>query len=161
MGAILNLAEKYHVVGLVSPVDTASTTVNSDVINMGKNHAACIAVYIGTITGDTAVITVEECDDVTPSNSTAIDFRYRESGATGTSDAFGDMATAASTGVTVAATDDDHIFLIDIDADELSDGYPYLRVVIDPGASASACEVAVVAFLDGRYKQNDAPSALT
>jgi hypothetical protein len=161
MGAILNFAEKYHIVGLTSPVDTGNTTVNSDIVNLGKNHSGCFLVYIGTITGDTAVITVEECDDTTPSDSTAIDFRYRESGATGTSDAFGDITAATTSGVTVAATDDDKIFLIEIDADELSDGYPYVRIVVDPGSSASACEVAIVAVLDGRFKQNDAPSALT
>jgi len=152
--------EKSHTVGLVSPVDTAATTVNSVVVNMENYHNVDFAVYFGTITGDTATITVEECDDTTPSNSTAIAFKYRESGATGTSDTYGDITTATSSGVTVADDDDDHIFLISLDASELSDGYPMVRVVVDPGSSMSACEVAILAILDPRYPQNAQVTAI-
>jgi len=156
-----NLMEKINVIGLTSPVDTTSTTVNSDVINMGKYPRVDFLVYLGTITGDTAVITLEECDDVTPSNSAAIAFNYRESAATGTSDLWGSITAATSSGVTASAADDDHIFCISVDASELADGYPYARIVVDPGGSASACEVAILALADGRNKQNIPITALT
>jgi len=156
-----NFDEQYHIVGLSSPADSAGVAVSSDIVNVGKYHSADFVVYIGTLTGDTATITVEECDDVTPTNNTAIAFNYRESGATGTSDAYGSKTAATTSGVTVAATDDDHIFLVSIDGAELSDGYPYARVVVTPGGSASASEVAILAILRPRYAQNAQSTAIT
>lgn len=153
--------ENYHVVGLASPVDTITSTVNSDVIDMRYYHSVTFLVYFGTITTDVCVMTVEECDNVTPSNHTAIAFKYRESGATATSDAFGDITAVASTGVTASAADDDHIFLITVDASELSEGYPCVRLVADPGGSMSACEIAILAILDPRYPQNAQLTAIT
>ena len=155
-----NFDERYHVVGLASPVDTTTTTVSSDVVNMENYHAVTFLVYFGTITGDTVVVTVEECDDVTPSNSTPIIFKYRESGATGTSDAWGDITAATVAGFTAAADDDDHILMIGIDASELSAGYPMVRVVADPGSSASAVEIAILAILDPRYPQSAQVTAI-
>ena len=146
--------EKTHIVGLASPVDTTTTTVSSDIVNLENYHQVDFIVYFGTITDDTVVVTVEECDDVSPSNSTAIAFNYRESGATGTSDTFGDITAATSTGFTAAADDDDHILLISLDASELAAGYPMARVVADPGSSASAVEIAILAVCYPRYPQN-------
>ena len=157
----LNLDERLHVVGLASPVDTTSTTVESDIVNLKGYHAVEFLVYFGTITGDSVVVTLEECDDVTPSNNTAIVFKYRKSGATGTSDAFGDITAATTSGVTITASDDDKILMISIKSDELSAGFPYARIVADPGGSASAVEIAILAVMTPRYPQNDQITALT
>jgi hypothetical protein len=137
-------------IGLSSPVDTASTTVNSDVVNAGKCAWVDFLVYFGTITGDTVVVTVEECDDVTPTNSTAIAFKYRKGAAVGT-DTDGAITAATTSGVTIAATDDDKLLTIAVDPDALTDGYPYLRVVADPGGSASAVEIAILAVVGPKY----------
>jgi hypothetical protein len=161
MGATVNFNNKTHVVGLASPVDSAGSAVTSDIINVGKYHSQSFLVYLGTLTGDTAVVTVEECDDVTPTTNTAIAFRYRESGATGTSDAYGALTAATSSGFTFAATDDDHILMIDINGADLTDGFPYARVVVTPGGSASASEVAILAIGEPRYPQSDQVTAIT
>ena len=156
-----DFGERQHIVGLASPADSAGVAVSSDIVDLRYYHRVTFLVYLGTITGDVVTLTVEECDDVTPSNNTAIAFNYRESGATGTSDAFGAKTAATSSGVAAAATDDDHIFLIDLDASELSAGYPCARVVATPGGSASASEIAILAILDPRYPQNAQLTAIT
>ena len=161
MPATLNFDNKTHVVGLASPVDSAGAAVTSDIINVGVYHSVSLLVYLGTLTGDTAVVTVEECDDVTPSNNTAIAFRYRESAATGTSDAYGAVTAATAAGFTFAADDDDHILMIDINGSELTDGYPYVRVVVTPGGSASASEVAILSISAPRYAQSDQVTQIT
>jgi hypothetical protein len=153
------LDQTLHVVGLTSPVDTASTTVNSDVVGVKEYHAIEFLVYFGTITGDTVAVTVEECDDIVPTNTTAIAFKYRKGSATGT-DSMGAVTDATTSGVTIAATDDDKLLLIDVDPAALSAGRPYLRVVADPGASASAVEIAILAILKPRYAQNSQLSAV-
>lgn len=145
-----NLGLKPQYVGLATPVDTTSTTVNSDVVNAGKCIWIDFLVSFGTITGDTVVVTVEECDDTTPSNSTAIAFKYRKGAAVGTH-TDGSITAATTSGVTIAATDDDKLLTIGVDPDALSDGYPYLRVVADPGASASAVEIDILAVAMPKY----------
>lgn len=146
----MNLGFNPRYVGLASPVDTASTTVNSDVIGCKELNSIDFLVYFGTITGDTVAVTVEECDDVTPTNSTAIAFTYRKGAAVGT-DTDGAVTAATTSGVTIAATDDDKVLTVSVDPAALTDGYPYLRIVADPGASASAVEIAIVAVCWPRY----------
>jgi len=135
---------KYHLIPLIAPVDTASATLESDVFDAGEAVAVEIQVAFGVITGDTVVVTIEECDDIVPTNQTAIAFKYRLSSAVGT-DSMGAIADAAVGGVTVADTDDNKILEIFVDPQALSDGYPYLRVVADPGGSASVVLAAAVA----------------
>jgi len=146
-------------VGLTSPVDTTSTTVNSDVVSCKNLVNIDFLVYFGTITGDTVAVTVEECDDVTPSASTAIAFSYRKGAAVGT-DTDGAVTAATTSGVTITATDDDKVLTISVDPHKLSAGYPFLRVVADPGASASAVEVAIIAVLWPRYAATSNISAV-
>lgn len=151
--------ELVHVVPLVAPVDTTTTTVNTDVIGAKEYEEIQFIIICGAITGDTAVVTVEECDDTTPTNSTAIAFSARESSAVGT-DAMGDRTATAAAGYTLAATDDNKILLVDVDPATLTDGYPYLRCVIDPGASMSAFLIAVIAICKPRYPKATQLSAV-
>jgi hypothetical protein len=142
--------DSIHVVPLTAPVSITSAN-NSDVVGLKEYHAAKILVPVGALAVDLAV-TVAECSDTTPSASTAIAFRYRKSAAVGT-DLMGSWAAATSSGVTLTATTDNGKMLeILIEGSELTDGYPYLRVVLTP-ASGSACLVAVVAVLEPRYAQ--------
>jgi hypothetical protein len=142
--------DKIRVVQLTTPVDTGTTTVNSDVIGTKELIGIKFVLSMGTITGDTVVVTVEECDDTTPSNQTAIAFNYRLGAAVGT-DTDGAVTAATTAGVTIAATDDDKVLTISVDPAALTADFPYLRVVADPGGSASACEIAIIAVAWPRY----------
>ena len=152
--------ESVHVVPLLAPVDSAATTVNSDVVSLENYHNVQFIIPIGTISGDTIAVTVEECDDFTPSNSTAIAFSYRLSSAVGT-DSIGTRTAATTAGVTIAATDDNKVLIIDVASDELTDGYPCVRVVLDPGANMSVFLVGAVAIMRPRYPQAAQISAVT
>jgi hypothetical protein len=122
---------------LTSPVDTASSTVNSDVIGVKEAIELEFLVSFGTITGDSVVVTVEECDDTTPSNSTAIAYLYQKDGAAVGTDTAGAWTAATTAGVTFTASDDDKNLRIRVDPAALTADYPYVRVVADPGGSAS------------------------
>jgi phage baseplate assembly protein gpV len=150
----MSAIDKIRVVQLTSPVDTTSTTVNSDVIGTKELIGIKFVVSFGTITGDTVVVTVEECDDTTPSNSTAIAYLYSKDGAAIGTDTAGAWTAVASTGVTIADTDDDKNLIIKVDPAALTADYPYLRVVADPGGSASAVEIAINAIVEERYNQS-------
>jgi hypothetical protein len=157
---MIRFGESIHVVHGISPVDTTSSAVSSDVISAKGAQWVRFIVLFGTITGDDAVVTVRECSDAAASATTAIAFSYRKGAALGTH-TMGAITAASTSGATMAAADDDKLLCIDIDPADLTDGYPYLRVTVTPGGSMSACEVACIALLDLRYPQNVPVSQVT
>lgn len=143
------LAEQEHIVNALPPIDIDGGA-NSDIFSMKDASHVSIIIQAG-VTGAASTVTVEECDDVTPSNSTAIAFKYAaETSAAG--DTLSSL-TAATTAGFATSTNDNIFYVIEIDAEELTEGYPYLRVVFsDPGA---ATIVSVVAVLSGLCYQGD------
>ena len=155
-----NFNQRSHYVGLTSPVDTTTTTVTTGCVNMGKYLYADLIAFFGTITDDVVVVTLEACSTAAGADNTPIAFNYRKSAAVGT-DTYGAITAATTSGVTIAAADDDKILLISINSSELPEGKPFLRLVADPGGSASAAEIAVLANMQApRHAKTDQVSAL-
>jgi hypothetical protein len=153
--------DSIHVVPVLAPVATTAA-VQTDVVGLKEYHAVKFLVPLGALAVD-LTITVEKCSNTTPSASTAIAFKYRESSAVGT-DVMGAWADAESTGHVMTGTTDNGIMVeILVDGAELTPvtttEYPYVRVVLTP-ASASACLVSAVAVLEPRYAQAVCPSAV-
>ena len=120
------LTQNGHIVHGLAPVaDAFSGTVRSDVINLKNYHGCTFLIYKGVGTTGTSTISVNACDDTTPSNRTAIPFRYR---ANTSSDTWGAVTAATVTGfVTTAGSN--HIYEIIVDGDELGDtGYKYVEL---------------------------------
>jgi len=151
--------ETVHVVPVLAPADITTSTTYTDVVGLKEYRRIQFHILFGAITGDTVALTVEECDDTTPTNSSAIAFKYRKSSAVGT-DSMGALTDATTSGITVAATDDNKVIIVEVDARDLSDGYPYVRVALDPGSSMSACVVGATAILEPRYAQSSQLSAV-
>ncbi len=150
------IAEDCHVVNALPPIDIDDAAQNSDVWSMAKYAHASIIIQLG-VTGATAVITVEECDDFTPSNSTAIAFAsYSETTAAG--DTLGARAETSSAGLTTSGNDG-VFYVLEVDASQLSDGFPALRVALtDPGAATFG---SIVVILSGaRYAERESPTAI-
>jgi len=154
-----NYSERVHIIPLVSPVDTIAVTKTTDEVDAGETQWLQFLVFFGTITDDTVVVTVEKCTSTAGAGATAIGFHYRYSAAAGT-DAMGAITVATDAGVTVPANADDKILVIDINPADVASGGPYVRVVADPGSSASAVEIAILALAYPRYPQNVVSSLL-
>jgi hypothetical protein len=149
------LAEEGHVVNALPPVDI-NGAANSDIFALEKYEHATIVIQLG-VTGAASTVTVEECDTIVPANNTAIAFSYYAE-ATDAGDTLAARAAATTAGF-ATSTNDNVMYVIEIDADQLSEGYPYLRVVFsDPGASTIA---SVVAILTGGIKKGITPTAIT
>lgn len=135
-----------HVVNALPPVDI-NGGANSDVWSMAEHSHVSIVVLLG-VTGAATTITVEECDDFTPSNSAAINFEYYQE-ETDSGDTLSARQSATTSGF-AASANDNIMYVIEVDASELSAGYPNLRVVFsDPSAQTFA---SVAAILSGaRY----------
>ena len=150
------LAEEAHDVLAVAPIDINGGVTNSDVWSMAEAGHASILVAFG-VTGAAVTITVEECDDFTPTNSTAIAFAYYAEETAG-GDTLGTRQAATTAGIT-GSTNDGIFYRIEIDASQLTDGRPNLRVVLsDPSAATLA---TVVVTLTGiRYPQEESLTAI-
>lgn len=153
----INIAEQCHVVNILPPQDV-SAGVSSDVFSM-KNYAhATIIVTAGSTNADAGNITVENCDDFTPTTHTEIDFSYYAETTAGGDTLGARTAAAAATGIDVSGNDN-ITYVIEIDASELAEDKDKLRL------SWSVCGGAtlgsVVAILSGaRYAEDQSPTAI-
>jgi len=123
---MLKMLQNLHFVKGLDPVaDAFSGTVYSDVIDMSEFQEILFVVYKGVGTTGTSTITVEACDDTTPSNTSAIAFWYR---AITSGDTHGALTAATTSGFTTTAGSS-QLYLISVRAAELlSSGYKYVRL---------------------------------
>lgn len=154
------LSETHKIVkGLAPAADRFNTSPSTDIYHLAEaENITFLVIHQGGTTGQ-GTFTVEACDNVTPSNTEAIAFRYRRL-TTGASDTIGAPATAAATGIDSVAAEDT-IIEISVRASELPAGKGYVRLkcaekVNDP---VNACVVAILGGL--RYGGVNQPSALT
>ena len=155
-GKGITIAEECHIVNALPPVDIGAAAKTSDYFSMANYAHASIIVTMGAVGNDTT-ITLFEATTIGPAAETVIGFDlYQEVTAAGdtlgarTATAVGGFATGTNTGT---------IHVIEIDASELTDGYPYLAVKT---TNAAAALISVVAILSGtRYQSAVTPTAIT
>lgn len=113
---VLSYAGKPQI--MVAPVNTTGSTFASDVINMANYSHMTIIVSQGAWAGGSSTLTVEYCDDNTPTTDTAMAFNYRTAvtGA-GATDLMGALTAATSAGITLDTANTTTI--IELDAAEL------------------------------------------
>lgn len=102
---------------------------STDVVSLAEYERVVFALYQktgGSNTG-TATVTVEACDNFTPSNTTAIAFTYYKNESAGSADAF-TKATATTSGF-VTTANKTSIYLVEVKASDLiASGYPNVRM---------------------------------
>ena len=150
------IAEEFHVVNILPP-QSATTALDADVFNM-KNYAhATIIVQFGTTNADAGNITVEECTAADGTGATALTelFVYAETTAAG--DTLGARTDDPSIDV---SANDNVMYVIEIDASELTAGYNYIQVAYSVPGGATL--ISAVAILSGaRYAKDQSATALT
>ena len=150
-----NLIGQFHIVPMIPPADITTSATNTDVIHLAKYGHATILIMTGTNTKG-CTLTVEKCDNTTPSTHPAIAFNYRKMS---TSDTWGALTAEDSAGLTIADADDNCVFAIEIDSAELSAAYPYVRACLSAPASGNNY-IAALAILSPRYGQDIPQSAI-
>ena len=111
-------SEQNHLVKGIDPVaDAFEGTVYSDVVCLKNFSHLTAIIYKGVGTTGTSTITVQACDDATPSGTpTAIPFRYR---AITSGDTPGALTAVANTGFTTTAGSS-QLYVIEVDAEDLA-----------------------------------------
>ena len=127
-----------------------ATEVNGEVMSMKNADGAVWIVPIATYGTGTASVRICACDDVTPSNSVAISFRYTRIDAPDTIAETGE----ATSYLTSTLTECVYVFEVDA-AKVVEQGYEFVTFNSDVVAGADT-EGAIIGFLTGlRYKEDD------
>jgi len=115
-----------HPVKALDPVaDALAGTVYSDVINMKNIIRGAFVLHKGVGATGVSTITIEACDDVTPSNTSAIAFEYQKNT---TGDTYGAVGKATADGVALTAgSSQANVFYVDA-ARLAKSGYGYVRL---------------------------------
>lgn len=136
-----NIAEEGHVILALAPIDITGGKI-TDVWSMAEADHCTIIVTVGVSAGAFTKIIVQECDDFTPSNNNAIPYAlYAEE--TDAGDTLGAREAVALAGKTPSANNNIH-YVIEVDAAELSAGFPNMRVSLTSGATAILASVLVI-----------------
>lgn len=145
--------------GLAPVADFAGADpVYSDVVNLKNHNRVRFLVFWGVGTTGTIKFTVEACDNVTPSNTSAIPFTYRVTAAAGTPGA--PTRTTATDGYTNAAGSN-QIIEIEVAAEDLAaSGYGYARLKMDEVTNDPILGGILIQMAEARFA-NDQLTATT
>lgn len=123
------LTEKAHIINGLAPVaDAFAGTINSDVVDVSEAHGLTFVVWWGVGATGTTVVTVQACDDVTPTTTSAVAFKYQRVSNHQTSDVPGAVTAAAAAGFTTVAGSN-QLYFVHVDPAVLAaTGYRYARL---------------------------------
>ena len=154
----LNLAETCHVVNILPPIDVDTASGASMVPFSMENYSHVdIIIQTGVTNAVPGTITVEECTTLAASTAVAIAFSYYAE-TTAAGDTLGARTTVENTGFALSANDN-CIYVISIDAAELSDGYPVIQVEwANPEGSTLGSAVAILS--GARYGSTESSTAI-
>jgi hypothetical protein len=156
----LNIAERFHLVNVVPPIDTAAGAQVGAVINMeGYDHCTIIC-QLGAAHADAGFITLEESDTSDFTNHPEVAFYYY-SEVTPLGDVLdtGPTTAVAATGIDVGDFNNT-MYVIEFDSSQFTAGYSFLRLGVSIAGGANL--FSAVAILTGaRYGGYGSPSVLT
>jgi hypothetical protein len=154
------LMERLHLVKGLDPVaDGLSGTVYSDVVDMADFERILFVVYGGVASGGTgaSTLTVQACDDIVPSNRTAIPFKSRE---IATTDAEGAITDRAAAGY-VATAGSSKITLVEVHQSALAEtGYHYVQLKTVESVNDPVVTAILVIGEKKQAASSAAPSAI-
>ena len=158
----MSVIEKVKFVkGLAPAADRWNTDPATDIVSLALHKKAVFIVHQAGGTTGKATLTVEACDDVSASATTAIPFAYSVggdgSGAGG--DATGTLTQATAAGFDTTAGSD-RLYIIEVDADTLPEGKPYLRLVCTEAVDDPVTGAVEIALFGGRYTGQSLDSAI-
>lgn len=150
----MNLTADLHGVPVLYPVaDAFAGTINTDIVK-GDAEGVLFEITKGVGATGTSTITIDACDDVTPSNTTAVAFMYQIST---TPDVWGAWTQATNTGFTTTAGSNQMYWIYVPKSALAAAGYAYARL--------TGVEVANDPVLAGvtayQIKPNYAPVGVT
>lgn len=151
-----NVAEHGHPVNILPPVDITGGK-SADIFSMAKYAHASIIIQIGVSAAAFLKILLNECTAFDGSGRTAIAFSvYKEETAAG--DTLGARTAVTAAGLTPSANNN-IMYIIELDAAELSDGSHFVELQLTNGTNSVLA--SALAILSGaRYAEAQSPTAV-
>lgn len=145
-------------IGINAVADFAAGDVFSDVVSL-KNHGRVVFItHWGVGTTGVVNLTVQACDDVTPSNTAAVPFHYRIN-ANGT---HGALTAATADGGVSNVAGSNQVIMCEIDtANLLASGYSYARLSVNETTDAALLGGVIVLLLDPIHSRTTPLTGLT
>lgn len=151
------MTERQAIVTVLAPdADRYAADPATDIVTTKDfRHVTFFVIEAAGGTG-TVKIEVEECSDNAGAGNQAIPFNYRVGTSLGV---FGDLTLVALAGYTTVAGAD-KIIAIEVDAAELSDAKPWVRLALTEvvDSPVDACVIAVLS--NGRYGGQNVPGVV-
>lgn len=152
-----NVAEQGHVVNVIPPIDINGGK-KGDIFSMENYAHASIIVQVGVSAAAFTKILVNECTAFDGTGRTAIAYNlYAEETALG--DTLGAREAVAAAGKTPSANDT-IMYVIELDARELSDGSHFVEVELTNTSGNSVIASAVAILSGSRYAEDQSPTAI-
>ncbi len=150
------ISEQHNIIPVAEGKDYGSAGVDFDSVHMGRMHSIAIAIAFGTVTGNSILKVSTGATEGT--KTTDIAFKYRVGGGVfkaASADILGAATAVASTGLTLTGTTFIHkLVVIEIDADTVTDGQPWVTVSLD--ATATALTLGAIGIGYPRHQSNTA-----
>lgn len=146
------------VTALAPDADRFNGNPASDIVSLANyGHVAFVIMQAAGAVG-AYKIQVEACSDNTGSGNEAIAFSYRKGDADGTD--LGSLTAVASTGHTTTAGQEDRIFIVEVNAEDLPVDKPWVRLQLTE-TTDGAIDAGILAILsEGRYLGSSLPDAV-
>ena len=141
--------------GLPPVADFGAAGVSSDIVDMSNHNKCMFIIQRGVGVTGTGVLTVDACDDVTPSNTTAIPYRYREVSA---ADVLGTLTEAAAAGYTPTAGSNIMV-CVEVDAVEVRKAgatFEFVRLTMTETTDSPVLAGIMFMLYEPRYSNVDA-----
>jgi len=142
----------------IDPVaDAFSGAVSTDVFSMADHKTAVAIITKGVGAVGTSTITVQACDDVVPTNTSAIPFKYQTilSG-----DTPGAITSVAATGFATTAGSSQR-YLVYVDASDLAaSGYKYCRITATEVVNDPVLGGIDIILIEGRTEREVSATAI-
>jgi hypothetical protein len=150
------LSEQGHVVNVLAPVDITGG-VTGQRFSMANYQHASIIFQIGVSAAAFTKIFLKQCTSSGGAGATAIPFSiYKQETAGASNDVLGARTAVTSAGYTPAATDG-IFYVIELDANELADGSPWVELSATNGSN-SVIASAVAVLSGARYAEAQSPT---
>lgn len=137
--------------------DLFNGNLTTDVISLANYGSAIFVLTKGPGATGTAVVTVESCDDTTPTTSTAVAYSYAVCTSGNT---WGDITAATSSGFTTTAGAN-QCYVIEIRDDQLSGSDKYVRAVFTESANDPVDGAVISLGMNPKYPQDAPPEMIT
>jgi hypothetical protein len=153
----ITIAEEAHVINALPPISLAASPA-SDYWSMANYSHASIIITLGAAV-QVEQILVYQSEDNAGTGEDAIAFKYY-SETTAAGDVLDRQADATAAGfATASAGTANTMHVIEVDASELAEGHPFMRVQVT-GAGGAQLGAVIVILSGSRYAEESSATAL-